>query len=199
MAKADLKSMRESTDGLVDSTSKLRKELKSLTGVDIMLDDNNFKSTAQIIKEIGANWSQMTDVSRAAALEKIAGKNRASTVAGLIENYKTIDEVTEAASNADNSALEENSKYLDSVDGKLQQLTNRYQEFWANTIDDEKLKSGISALTTIIELATKLETVYTKISSAIGGGSSIGGTLGMLFGAVQSFSGRGKIVLCPSF
>ena len=50
-------------------------------------------------------------------------------------------------------------------------------------------KTGISAL----------ETVYTKISSAIGGGSSIGGTLGMLFGAVQSFSGRGKIVLCPSF
>ena len=73
-AKADLDELGESTDDLADSTSKMREELKALTGVDIMLDENTFKSTAQIIKEIGANWDKMTDVSRAATLEKIAGE-----------------------------------------------------------------------------------------------------------------------------
>lgn len=110
MAKAELEEMGESTDDLADSSSKMREELKALTGVDIMLDENTFKGTAQIIQEIGENWSNMTDVSQAAALEKLAGKNRASTVAGLIENYEVIADVIEAAENAEGSALEENER-----------------------------------------------------------------------------------------
>lgn len=74
MAKADLEEMGESTDGLADSSSKMREELLALTGVDIMLDENTFKSTAQIIQEIGENWSKMTDASQAAALELMAGE-----------------------------------------------------------------------------------------------------------------------------
>ena len=73
-AKADLESMGELTDDLAASTSKLREEIKGLTGVDIMADEDTFKSTAEIIKEIGAVWDQMTDVSQAATLEKLAGE-----------------------------------------------------------------------------------------------------------------------------
>lgn len=150
MAKADLEEMGESTDDLADSSSKMREELKALTGVDIMLDENTFKSTAQIIQEMGKNWSKMTDVSQAAALEKLAGKNRASTVAGLIENYKTIAEVIEAAQESEGSALEENEKYLDSIDGKLQQLSNSAQEFWFNIIDSETIKDAVDLLTKLV-------------------------------------------------
>ena len=73
-AKADLDAMGESTDDLSDSTSKMREELKALTGVDIMKDENTFKSTAEIIQEMGKNWDKLTDVSKAAALEKLAGE-----------------------------------------------------------------------------------------------------------------------------
>ena len=72
-AKADLEEMGETTEGLADSSSKMREEIQALTGVDIMLDEDTFKSTAQIIKEIGAVWDSMSDVSQAATLEKIAG------------------------------------------------------------------------------------------------------------------------------
>lgn len=73
-SKAELDEMGESTDGLASSTSKLRDEIKALTGVDIMLDENTYKSTAQIIQEIGASWDKLTDVSQAAVLEKLAGE-----------------------------------------------------------------------------------------------------------------------------
>lgn len=167
-AKADLESMGESTDDLADSTSKLRDELKALTGVDIMLDENTFKSTAQIIQEIGKNWSKMTDVSQAAALEKLAGKNRASTVAGLIENYKTIGKVIEAAEQADNSALEENEKFLESIDGRVQKLQNRMQEFWATVIDTDTVKTGISLLTDLVSGATALVDKLGTLPTALG-------------------------------
>ena len=170
-AKADLDELGESTDDLADSTSKMREELKALTGVDIMLDENTFKSTAQIIKEIGTNWDKMTDVSRAAALEKLAGKNRASTVAGLIENYQTIDDVIKSAENASGSALEENEKYLDSISGKLEQLTNKAQELASVTFNSDFLKKVISSLTTILNLVTKLTDFFGTGGLLSGGGA----------------------------
>ncbi len=75
-AKAELEDMQEDTDGLCDSTSKLREQIMSLTGVDIMIDDNTFKSTTDIIKELGAVWDKLSDSSQAATLELIAGKSR---------------------------------------------------------------------------------------------------------------------------
>ena len=155
-AKADLDAMGESTDDLSDSTSKMREELKALTGVDIMKDENTFKSTAEIIQEMGKNWDKLTDVSKAAALEKLAGKNRASTVSGLIENYETIGKVIEAAENSENSALEENEKYLESIEGRTQKLTNQLQELAFISIKDDWIKNAISGLTTLLGLVTKL-------------------------------------------
>lgn len=186
-AKSDLESMGESTDDLADSTSKLREEIKGLTGVDIMADEDTFKSTAEIIKEIGAVWDQMTDVSQAATLEKLAGKNRASTVAGLIENYKTIDKVIEAASNADNSALEENQKIIDSIDGKIQKLQNRVQEFWYNAIDDSTVKTTVSILTFLVETGTKLVDIF--------------GVMPPIFASIFALIGRDKSKerFCPSW
>lgn len=152
MAKADLEEMGESTDGLANSSSKMRDEIKSLTGVDIMLDDKTFKSTAQIIQEIGEVWENLTDVSQAAVLEKLAGKNRASTVMGLIENYKVIGEVIESAENAEGSALKENEAFLDSIEGKIQQFTNEVQEFWYNLISSDTVKAIIDVGTTIVDV-----------------------------------------------
>lgn len=186
-AKSDLESMGESTDDLADSTSKLREEIKGLTGVDIMADEDTFKSTAEIIKEIGAVWDQMTDVSQAATLEKLAGKNRASTVAGLIENYETIDKVIKAASNADNSALDENQKIIDSIDGKIQKLQNRVQEFWYNAIDDSSVKTAVSILTSLVETGTKLVDIF--------------GVMPPIIASIFSFIGKDKSQqrFCPSW
>lgn len=155
-AKADLESMGESTDDLVDSTSKMREQVKALTGVDIMIDENTFKSTAKIIQEIGSEWSKLTDVSQAATLELLAGKTRASTVAGLIENYKTIEEVIKSCEESEGSALEENQKYIDSIDGRINILQSKLQELAKVSIDENVIKGGISFLTTALELVTKI-------------------------------------------
>lgn len=77
--KTELEDMGEGTDGVVENTSKLEAQVKALTnvngkgGVEIMADANNFKSTYQIIKEIGSVWKQMSDVNQAALLEVLAG------------------------------------------------------------------------------------------------------------------------------
>ena len=180
-AKADLESMGEETDGLASSTSKMREEIKALSGVDIMLDENTFKSTAQIIKELGSVWDSMSDISQAATLEKIAGKNRASTVAGLIENYELIDQVIESAENSAGSASKENERFLNSIQGKLNQLKNAWDEIWINENNREFITGIIDALKGLLNIVNDL-----------GGLKAILMAIPPAFAAVKSFKGDGK-------
>ena len=170
-SKAELEEMGESTDGVVTSTSKLREQIKGLSGVDIMLDENTYKSTAQIIQELGAVYNQLTDIQQANLLEIIAGKNRASTVEGLLQNYKIIEDVIQAAENAEGSALQENEKYMESIEGHIDRLTNKLQEFWYDFIDSEEIKMLVDAGTVLItvldEIIGKLGIIPTSIAGII--------------------------------
>lgn len=162
-AKAELEEMQESTEGLADSSSKMREEIQALTGVDIMLDEDTFKSTAQIIKEIGAVWDSMSDVSQAATLEKISGKNRASTVAGLIENYEIIDDVIKSAEEAQGSALKENQRYVESIEGSLNRLSSAWDKLWVNENNREVITFFIDLAKSILGVIDNIGLLNTAI------------------------------------
>lgn len=72
-AKTELAAAGEETDGMAESTSKLREQIKGLSGVDIMKDANTFKSTYEILDELADKWSSLSDISQASLLETIAG------------------------------------------------------------------------------------------------------------------------------
>lgn len=186
-AKAELEDMGEDTDGLCESTSKLREQLKSLTGIDIMLNDNTFKSTTQIVKELGATWDKLSDSSQAATLELVAGKTRANNVAALLKNYQKIDEVMESLGDAEGSALRENEAIVDSIDGRIKVLSATAEDFWQKFIDTDLVKDTISSLSGILNLLTK---IIDKVGLLP--------PLSMGVGLVQSLKGHGKIVLRPS-
>lgn len=179
-AKADLEEMGETTEGLADSSSKMREEIQALTGVDIMLDEDTFKSTAQIIKEIGAVWDSMSDVSQAATLEKLAGKNRASTVAGLIENYELIDDVMKSAEEAQGSALKENQRYVESIEGSLNRLSSAWDKLWVNENNREVITFFIDLGRGILEVVDNVGILNTAIMGigAFAGIKNVG--IGML-------------------
>lgn len=155
-AKAELESMSEDTDGLCDSSSKLREQLQALTGVDIMIDDSTFKSTADIIKELGATWDKLSDSSQAATLEIIAGKTRANNVAALLKNYQQIDNVIEDLNNAEGSALKENEAIIESINGRIKILSATLEEFWQTIIDKDVIKNVVTGATDLLALITQI-------------------------------------------
>nr|DAJ77296.1 MAG TPA: minor tail protein [Caudoviricetes sp.] len=65
LAKSELEEAGEDTTDLVNSTSKLQKQVKAMTGIDIMLDNDTFKSTYQILSEISNKWSELSDIDQA--------------------------------------------------------------------------------------------------------------------------------------
>ena len=72
--KTELEEAGLETEGMVESTAKLRSEILALSGVDIMENANEFKSTYKIMDELAVKWKDLTDIQQATVTELIAGK-----------------------------------------------------------------------------------------------------------------------------
>ena len=152
--KVELEEMGEDAEGAATSTAKLRANLLGLTGgkVDIMADETTFKNTTQILREMSAVWDEMDDISRAGALELMGGKRQANILSSLITNFETVEQVIETSANSAGSALEENKKYLESIQGHIDILTNSLQTMWNNTLNSGVLKFFIDIANILIKI-----------------------------------------------
>lgn len=175
-AKVEAQEAGIETEGMANSVSKLREDVMALTNgkVDIMIDDSTFKSTYQIMDEISQVWDEMTDVDQAALLEMIGGKRNSDAVMSLIKNFDVAREAYQDALGSEGSALKENEKYLDSIQGRVQQFKASFEELSAAFIDSDFAKGVVSfgdtilrGLTSIIENLGSIPSLITAIVSSI--------------------------------
>ena len=152
----ELEEAGEDTAGAVTSKSKLRNKVKALSGVDILTDTGSYKSTYEILLEISKVWEDMSDIDQAALLEIIAGKTRSNTAAAILSNTTDLEEAYVQSLEAEGSALEENEKYLDSIQGKIDLFTNATQTMWNNALDSEVIKGFVALGTELIKLIDKV-------------------------------------------
>lgn len=152
-AKSEAEDAGESTDGMAESVSELQKQLLALTGnkVNIMLDSKNFKSTYQILKELASVWGQLSDVTQANILEKIGGKRNANVVSAILNNFTIAEEALATAQNSAGSALKENEKYLDSINGKIATMQASFQKLSSNILDSSIVKGFYTVITGVID------------------------------------------------
>ena len=167
-AKSDAENAGIEVDGMANSVSELRSELKSLTGVDIMLDSKNFKSTYQILKELSQVWSGLSDVTQANVTEMIGGKRNANAVSAILNNFDVAESAMESAANSANVAWEENEKWLDSIQGRLGQLNASFQVLSQDVLSSGLVKGGVSFLTSIVKLLDKIINLTGALPAGLG-------------------------------
>ena len=171
-AKTEAEEAGESTEGMANSVSELRGEILALTGgkVDIQIDEDSFKSTYQIIKELSEVWGKLTDISRANILEMIGGKRNSNVVSALIENFQLAEDVVKSSANAAGSATAENEKYLESIQGHIDVLKASFETFSTDLLNSNLIKFIVDAGTGIINLldsATRLNLLLPAILATI--------------------------------
>lgn len=172
-AKSDAENAGIEVDGMANSVSELRSELKSLTGVDIMLDSKNFKSTYQVMKELSQVWSGLSDVTQANVTEMIGGKRNANAVSAILNNFDVAESAMESAANSANVAWEENEKYLDSIQGRLAQLDASFQALSQDVLSSDLVKTGVSFLTSIVKLLDQIVNLTGAIPLGLGIGAFV--------------------------
>lgn len=173
-AKSDAENAGIEVDGMANSVSELRSELKSLTGVDIMLDSKNFKSTYQIMKELSQVWSGLSDVTQANVTEMIGGKRNANAVSAILNNFDVAESAMESAANSANVAWEENEKWMDSIQGRLGQLDASFQVLSQDVLSSGLVKGGVSFLTSIVKCLDQIVNLTGALPLGLGITSFIG-------------------------
>lgn len=178
-ASTEIEEMGESTDGMAESASKLREQIKALTntngtgGFDIMLDDKTFKTTYDILKGISKEWANMDQIDQSALLELIAGKNRAQGAAALIKNFSKAEDALKDSLNSAGSAAEENERFMESIEGHLNVLNNEYQRLWTEGINKDFINFWIDSGTAIMEVVNNIG----LLDSALGGLTIVAGAM----------------------
>lgn len=180
----------EDTDGVVTSVSQLRQLILDLTkvssndfkGFDMLKDDGSYKDTYDVLLGIGKIWKEIGeqeggDLKQASILEKLAGKNRANIVASILQNPEMLQQVYAETKNSEGSALQENATYLDSIQGKVDQLTASLQEMWNNSINSEAIKGLVdfgTGLTNLIDQVGLLNTAFAGAAVVAGSKGKLG-------------------------
>ena len=164
MVKTELEEAGLDAENMAETTATLQAKLLALSHgeVDVMKNANEFKSTTEILRELAGAWEHMTDIEQAAAIELVAGKRQANIVASLMTNFDTVEKAIQTSANSEGSALAENEKYLDSIDGKTQKLTRSTQEYWNKMINSDVIKFFLDlgqGIMSVVNMAPKLSTL----------------------------------------
>lgn len=184
----ELQDLGEEVDDNVTNISKMQGQVLNLTHgkVNIFDDAGNFKSTYEILQGIAGVWKELSSTDQASLLETIAGKHRANDLAAILGNWGRVEEATKSAYNSTGSAMEEQAKYADSLQGRLNSLQATWQQLSNTFIDSNIAKTAVSVFKDLLN-------VINSIMHTIGGFGTAG-LFGMLFAGFKKRSGLSNLV-----
>lgn len=160
-AKAELQEMGDDVeDYIVQTASKTQQTIKNYTatalnpeGVDVLDSNGNLRDTYEILLDIAKVYATIQEedkqfgTNRANALvEFIAGKNRSNIAASILNDPKLLEDVYQSSQNSEGSAMEENQKYLESIEGRMNRLKNKWQEVWTSDEVSDSIKNLLDIL-----------------------------------------------------
>ena len=164
-----LKGMETDLGDTVEPISKLRDELIKLADVDIMeADGNTFRSTYDIIVDLSQQWSKLTETQRSWISEQVAGKQQANVFSSLLFNMADGVKAYETALNSSNSMAEEQARYMESIQGKVNEFTETLKGIWVNAISSDAIKTTVDMGTTLLKVLSSISEKFGLIPTTIG-------------------------------
>lgn len=167
-AKTELEAAGLETEGMVDSTAKLRSEIMALTGVDIMDGANQFKSTYKIMDELAQKWEDLSDIQQATVTELIAGKRQGNIVSSLMTNFDTAREALETSLNSAGSAMQEHEKWQQSLESRILSLKASWQALSQSFMDSNFLRGALEGVIKLVDGITKLMDTFGTLPTLVG-------------------------------
>lgn len=110
----------------------------------------------EIFTELASKWDSLTIVQQRYIATMAAGSRQQSRFIALMSDYARTQELVTAAQNASGASQAQYEKTLDSLETKLNQLKNAWDEFVMGLAKDEAIKWVVDALTDMIGAINKL-------------------------------------------
>ena len=97
-----------------------------------------------------------------------AGTRQQSRFIAMMQNYERTQELLTAAKNSTGAGEAQFEKTLDSMEAKVNQLKNAWNEFTMNIMNSDFLKGAIDAATTFLDIINKVTEVFSGLPKPIG-------------------------------
>jgi len=134
--------------GNIMSTARLDARMKEF-GVAIVDTNGELRSTFDILRDIAKVWDTLGSQDQAAVAEMIAGTRIQNAFYSIMQNWHDAEAIVAGQADAFGSLQAAQEEYLNSIDGKLNQLKATWQEFSAALLDSEFVKLFIDILKAI--------------------------------------------------
>lgn len=166
-AKSDLEALGEDTSDLAEGFSKYAKEIKALTGFDIMVDGstNTYKDIYDIFEGISKVWDDLSDTQQARVSEILGGVRQLQVISSILGNWKDAAGAYEDAMDSAGTATEANAVYIDSIEGKLGKLKATFQELSSTLIGSDFVKQFVDFGIVLLDILNGVA----KVIDMIGG------------------------------
>ena len=189
--KGELEMLGEEVDETVDSISKVQTQILNRTGgkVNIFDDMGNFRDYYDIMEDISKVYNDLNDPDKADLTEILFGKQRGNQGAALIQAFQSgqIQKALEATLNAEGSAMQEQERWMESLEAKTQQFEAAFQSLSTTVLDSGLLKWFVDFGTGSVKV---LDSVIDKIGSL--------GTIGVGAGLFAGLKNAGRVKCNPS-
>lgn len=102
--------------------------------------------------------------------EMASGNRNVKTLNAILSGWQDVEKAVSSAIDSTNSSLNENAKFMDSIEGKSQQLQSSFQEMSNSLIDSSSIKGLLdigNALIQIVSIGDGVPAQIIAITAAI--------------------------------
>lgn len=140
---AELEELGEDTG--IYTTNVINAKMKEL-GVTVALANGELRSTYDVLNDLAAKWGDLTDEQRASVANMLAGIRQQNAFYSIMSNWEEAKDVVAEESEGIGSLMDAQGTYIDSVEGRMQQLNATFESFSANVLESDLVKVVIQAL-----------------------------------------------------
>lgn len=127
----------EAIDGL---TPKLQEAFQEYANISIEDENGELRSTYDILQDLAQVWPTLTSQQRQYLGELAAGNRQVKVLNSIMAGWQDVEAAVENANNSVGSAEQENAAFMDSIQGRLNNLTSTFQQFANDSIDSDAVK-----------------------------------------------------------
>lgn len=148
----------ETEDGeLIDgqSIANAAKALREFAEIETM-ENGELRKGSDILDELAGKWDTLSQVQKSAIAQNVAGQRQANVLVALMDNWDTYQKMQSEYATAAGSAMEENERYLDGWQAKLDKLSATWTKFVSSTLTSGLFKFFIDVANATLSFSDSL-------------------------------------------
>lgn len=163
----NLQGLNEDGEQVAGMAASMQEEFDKL-GISLLDEQGQIKSTYEIFSELAEIFPKLDKNTQTYYASLIGGKTQVDVVTAILKNFETALNATDTAINSVGSAMTENEKYLDSIQGKLSALNSEFEKFWTEGISSSSVKQIVEFGTGVLKLVNALGGLPTILTAVVG-------------------------------